>query len=224
MDNNYPYWANPVVLTDTIFSLYGGHSDNTVSAQRQAAFVIAEEALSRDLGTYLVNTRVTGSYQYSGERVELDHAYINNIVLVRFKEFNENIYYTVSGTSNWYINIRDDDRGIMEINALYFHYCPPHYGYVPYTVEVVYETGLTSGTTYTPNILLSLTTYADIILNEIIGFGNEGPGDVGVTQFSNQQYSETRMKFFNTAYGNSARAQFVHGLLKRWRRYRRVGI
>lgn len=223
MDNPFPF-TSPQILTDVIFTNYGGHTDNTSAGQRQAAFVIAEEALSRDLSTYFVNTRVTGSYLYGSEIIPLDHAYINAIILTRFVDFDNSIHCTVTGTSNWHLNIRDDERGILEINSLYSHYCPCNYGYVPYKVEVVYETGLVSGTSYTPNILLALTTYADIILNEIIGFGNEGPGDVGVTQFSNQQYSETRMKFFNTAYGNSARAQFVHGLLKRWRKYRRVGI
>lgn len=223
MDNIYPY-STPLVITDKIFTEYGGHVDNTMLSQRQAAYFIGEEAVSRDLNTFLANTIITGSFPYTSEVIHLNHAFINKIVLVRFIDFDNSIYYTVSGTSNWYINLRDPDRGVLDINSLYMHYCPPMYGYVPYKVDVVYETGLVSGTVYQPNFLLALTTYADIVLNEIVGYGNEAPGDVGVTQFSNQQYQEQRMAMFNTAYGNSARAQFAHKLLTRYRKHTRVGI
>jgi hypothetical protein len=71
---------------------------------------------------------------------------------------------------------------------------------------------------------LGLTTYADIILNEIQGYGNEAPGDIGVTDYRNQQYSESRVALIRTAFGTSARAQFVHRLFIKFRHHRWVGL
>jgi hypothetical protein len=94
----------------------------------------------------------------------------------------------------------------------------------PYKLRVVYEAGLPSGTSYQPHVLLALTTMAGVFLNEIIGFGNEGDGDVGIEKFRNQQYSEERKFLLRTTFGASAKAQFVWKLLGSLRRYRQVGL
>jgi hypothetical protein len=73
-------------------------------------------------------------------------------------------------------------------------------------------------------MLLALTTYASIILNEIVGYGNESPGDMGVQSFSNQEYRETRKTLLRTSFGTSARAQFAHGLITRFRKMRYVSL
>ena len=69
-----------------------------------------------------------------------------------------------------------------------------------------------------------MTTYADIILNEVVGYGNEAPGDIGVQSYTNQQYSENRVKLLRTDFGTSARAQFVKKLIEKRRRKRSVGL
>jgi hypothetical protein len=71
--------------------------------------------------------------------------------------------------------------------------------------------------------MLGLCTYADLILNEIVGWGNEGAGDVGISEFSNQQYRELR-RIKNTNFGSSPRAIFANRMLQKLRRYRYVGM
>ena len=73
----YPY-SSCIILTDELFSAYGGHSDNTSDFQRKAAYWIAEQEASEDLETYLLPTIVTGTYLYNPiERfLILDHTWI----------------------------------------------------------------------------------------------------------------------------------------------------
>ena len=73
-------------------------------------------------------------------------------------------------------------------------------------------------------MLLALTTYSDMVLNQIEGFGNEADGLVGVDEFKNQDYSEKRHTLKNTAFGSSARSQFVSGLLTKLRKHRYVKL
>ena len=93
-----------------------------------------------------------------------------------------------------------------------------------YNVQIVYTAGLPSGTSFRSDVLLALTTYADIVINEITGYGNEAPGDIGVQDFSNQQYRESRVQLLRTQFGTSARAQFASKLLTSLRKMRYVGI
>jgi len=73
-------------------------------------------------------------------------------------------------------------------------------------------------------MLLALTTYSDMVLNQIEGYGNEADGLVGVKQFKNQDYSEMRHNLKITSFGSSARAQFVSDLLTSIRKYRFVRL
>ncbi len=75
-----------------------------------------------------------------------------------------------------------------------------------------------------PNFLLALTTYSQIILNEVLGYGNEAPGDIGVEDYQNMGYRENRMALFRTVYGSSPKALFAHRLLNDLRLYRQVGM
>src|SRR4030043_6695 len=58
----------------------------------------------------------------------------------------------------------------------------------------------------------------------IAGIGNEAPGDVGVQDYRNQQYSESRAALIRTVFGTSARAQFVYKLFTKLRKHRWVGL
>jgi hypothetical protein len=71
---------------------------------------------------------------------------------------------------------------------------------------------------------MALVTYADIILQEMIGYGNEAPGDVGVQEYANQEYREKRVGLIRTSFGTSARANFAHRMLSRLRKYRWCGL
>jgi len=221
----FPY-SNPIILTDAIYVMYGGHTGTTTTAQRNAAFLIAEMAATEDIGSFLLPTTFTGTYtpEY-GRPLMLDYGYINSVDLVRFIDEQDAIYWSQAGTANYYVSIRGNGkRGIIDIDYLVAHCNCCSSGEFPYKVQVVYNAGLQSGTSYHPDVLLALTTYAEIVINEIIGYGNEAPGDIGVQDFSNQQYKESRVALLRTSFGTSARAQFATKLLTRLRKLRYVGM
>ena len=217
----YPY-SSPIIMTDTIFQSYGGDLAETTIGQRQIAFVLAEMRVSDDLGTYLLPTIVTGSYAYA-PRLVLEVGDVHQIYQVRFIDSLGAVYYTATGSYNYYTRLYDADYGILDIDYIYRHCGCSSSGY-PFRLDVTLRAGLYSGSSYRPNVLLALTKFSSIILNELIGYGNEGVGNIGIQEFRNQQYSEVRTKLLNTAYGNSAESQFIHLLLDGIRKYRRVGI
>ena len=225
----YPF-STPIVLTDVLFDQYGGNFANSNEFQRQAAYVLAEELISDDIDTLLLNSRVTGTYVYNRSysqnfRITLGYGYVTNVVQTKFIDFEGNTYYTITGTDNIFVGLRDPERGIIDLShAVKNCGCHSASRLSPYKIQVVYECGLPSGTAYSPKVLLATTTVANIMLNEIIGWGNEGVGDVGVQEFRNQEYSEKRTKLKNTVYGNSARANFAWKILKKLRKRRRVSL
>ena len=216
--NFYPY-VNPIILTDAIFIAYGGHTGTSVAAQRQAAYFIAERVASTDdLDTLLLPTIITGTFiDNLSHKYILEHCYINQLIETRFIDKDETTYLTVAGIANQYVGLTDDERGVV----VAFDW---GYNTNLYKVQFVYNAGLPSGTSFRPDVLLGLTTYADIILNEIQGYGNEAPGDIGVQDFRNMQYSESRIALIRTAFGTSARAQFVSKMFSHLRRRRWVGM
>ena len=185
---------------------------------------MAEEKAYEDIGTYLLPTIVTGTYHYS-PFIVLDHPYIHQIYITRFIDFEEDIYYTVSGTANMYVSLYNDERGIVDLQyAVRNCQCSSSLRPNPYKVQIVYQTGLTSGTSYRPDVLMALSTYASIALNEFVGYGNEAPGDAGIAEFSNQEYREKRRGQLNTVFGDSPRARWAWRQLTRLRKYRHVSL
>jgi hypothetical protein len=225
MDVEYVY-SSPIILTDELFSAYGGHTDNTSDGQRKAAYWIAERTLSEDLETYLLPTIVTGTYLYNplDKFLVLDHTRVTRVIKTSFIDTEEAVYWSQLGTDNVYLSLRDGERGLVDIHWVLGNCNCSSHSRFPYKIQEVYEAGFSSGTSYRADILLALTTYADIILNEIIGYGNESPGDIGVQNFSNQQYTEERVKLTKTAFGSSARAQFIKTQIEKHRRKRHVGL
>lgn len=215
----YPY-DSPIILTDPIFFSYGGHRGSSSPAQRNASYLLAEMVASEDIHSFFCLTSITGSFPFNWMgKYELEHNYIRSIDKVAFLDHNDNSLLTLSSQSDIkdYFQLRDDERGlvlnyypsqIVESEKIYFEY----------------QCGLTSGTTYLPNILLGLSTYADIILNEIIGYGNESPGDIGVQSYRNVGYSETRIALIRTNFGSSPRAQFVNKMFSNLRKLKWVGL
>jgi len=216
-------YSTPIILTDEIYSDYGGQLDNTTDSQRDAAYLISEMQLSSELETYLLPTIVTGTYLYNplDKFLILEHSHVQRIIRTRFIDIEEYAYWSQAGTDNIYLSLRDSERGLVDIHSILGNYSCNHSYMYPYKIEEVYEAGLPTGTANKPDILLALTTYANIVLNEIIGYGNESSGDIGVQQYSNQNYSEARVKLLRTSFGTSARAQFIKKLIgkyirKRW--------
>ena len=219
--NYYPY-STPIILSDILFFAYGGHRGSSSPEQRQAAYYIAERTASEDIDTYFLPTIVTGTYIYNPlHKFILEHAHVTRVIEAKYICRDESVFYTVAGTANEYVTLLEGEYGTVVISGQ-GNIC----GCVdyPFKVQFVYETGLPSGTSLRPDVLLGLTTYADIVLNEIQGYGNEAPGDIGVTDYRNQQYSESRVGLLRTTFGTSARAQFAHNLFTKLRKKRWVGL
>lgn len=209
----------PHIMTDAYFTTYGGMTGSSTYAQRQAAYAIAEELAVADMGTFLVPTMVTGTYDLTGE-IWLEHSYVNRAVMAWVRSFDGTVQQTFSGSN--YMRVRDREHGILDISNVYRLCC---YGYYdPLYIDIVYEASLPIPVAYGANMLLALTTLAQIELNEIIGYGNESPGDGGIEQFSNQDYSEKRVAQFKTSMGSSNKALYAHKLLSKYRRPNRVGL
>lgn len=202
----YPY-NKPIILTDDIVSAYGLNITHSTDAQRTAAYVISERQVSEELETYLCPTIITGTYLYDplASFLILDNTYVTKIYQTSFLDKQEKVYWSQTGTDNIFVSLRDGERGLVDIDYLIGACgCGAN---TPYKVQMIYQCGLSSGSSYAPDLLLALTTYADIVLNEIIGYGNESPGDIGVQSYNNQGYSESRIALIRTSFGSSARAQ-----------------
>lgn len=222
--NFYPFFA-PIILTDSLFALYGGDVTKGTSDQRKLAYRMAEMAATEDLSTFMLPTITTGTfYPPFISPIITEFTYVHRVILTRFIDDEEDIYWTISGTANVYVNLRNDARGIVDLNYLFANCnCHSAWRMQPAQVQMVYEAGLPSGTTYQPDIMIGLKAYADIMLNEIVGFGNEGAGDVGIERFQSQSYSEVR-RIKNTTFGSSPMANFVQRKLQRVRKLRYVGL
>jgi hypothetical protein len=216
----------PIILDDNIYEEYGGVLDTCTPQQRKNMYWLAEMMVSEALETYLLPTTVTGTYLYNKLRpfVILDHTYIKTIDHVWFIDTEEKSYWDQAGTANVYVSLRSDSYGLVDLHYLVGS-CNCHgAGAYPYQVNIAYTAGLPTGTANQPDILLALTEYAKIVINEMIGFGNEAPGDIGVQDFQNQQYREIRVKLLRTSFGTSAKAQFIDKLLEKYKYRRYVGL
>jgi hypothetical protein len=216
----YPY-NSPIILTDTIFNDYGGHATLGTPAQRSAMYLLSEIMVSAELDTYLLPTTVTGTYSFLST-IMTEKAYVNSISQISFIDFEGRAYYTTAGTHNIYYSLRNDLFGIIDINAILTLCNCRSYLQYPYQVQITYNAGLPSGTSYQPNVLMALVTYADILVNELIGYGNESPGDIGVQQFDSLRfYREQRVNLLQHTLGSSPRAAFATKLLTplKMRRY-----
>jgi len=226
MNALYPL-STAIIMTDDIFELYGGDSLLGTEEQRAAVYFIAEEAVSRDISTLLLPVVVTGTYtweQYS-PFIVTDWAYVHRVDIVRFVDTKEDIYYSISGTDNAYVSINDKTYGKIDIHSIFGNcQCVSSARPYPYQIQIVYQAGLPTGTATQPNMLLALTTYSKLVLNEIIGYGNESPGLVGVQEYRNQGYSELRTKLRQTKFGSSSQAQFIFDLLSSYKTYRNVKL
>lgn len=221
MNEIYPY-NTPIIMTEPIFQQYGGDINGSTPEIRQIAYVIAEEAVTDDVGTFLLPTTVTGTYSYNLiHPLITDYSYVHSVNLVQFLDTKQEVYYSVTGTNNVYVSIRDDTYGIIDVHYLVMNCNCSSY---PYKINVSYTAGLPTGTASSPKFLLALTTYTDMVLNHIEGYGNEADGLVGVSEFKNQDYSEKRHNLKRTIFGSSARAQFISDLLVKYRKHRYVGL
>lgn len=214
----FPYFA-PQILNDNVFLAYGGQTGTSTQAQRDSAYLLAEELMTEHLGSFLVPTIITGSVFYKFENTfDAEFGNLLNIVTVSMetvKQYHplQTQFYTGSAL------IRNAQYGYVDV----FMPCN-YYGRI-YKTTMVYESGLGSGTVTSPTILSALTLAAQINLNEWdVSLANEGVGDVGVQSFSNQSYAENRKHLMRTVFGTSANAQRIALLTKKYRAKPSIGF
>lgn len=202
----YPYHS-PIILTESIFTLYGGQHGDLSSFQLEAAFLAAETQATSYIGTFLLPTIVTGTFPYQGNYIATDYGYVHRILSVTSisKTGNE----CGLRSDNTCAFIWDDTFGYLDVLcSLSSSNCGG--ALFPYQLQIAYEAGLPTGTANAPSILLGLTMAAQLFLNEMkYPSANETAGDVGVESFSNQGYSEKRKPFKRTAFGQSAKSSYI---------------
>lgn len=222
----YPY-TYPIILDDDKFVSHGGQTGTTTPAMRSAAYLIAEQQMTGYIGTFLLPTVVTGSMNYFSAPVgsiPTDYGYVSKLLWVRVLDPQDKELYVLSGTYS-FGTIADDTFGYLFIENLYHHWnCSNQ----PFRFQYAYEAGLPTGTASQPGMLVALTGAAQLVINELLPVSaNETTGDAGVTDFTSLQYSETRKKWKNTAFGSSAKsawiAKIIDGTIKKARRVFMLG-
>lgn len=222
----FPYFSARI-LTDSIFTEFGGHTGTSTASQRAAAYLIAEKQMSQHVGTFLPVITVTGTYVWPLEqRVFItEHSHILSIDDVTV--YSQECYCDCDlETADGCGFIHSDSYGYVIVRQV--DDCATSCGCClepPYQFRITYTAGLGSGTCYQPDMLLGLTIAAEIALMEMIDPGyNEGVGDIGIQSFSNQGYSENRVRLKRTAFGTSARANYVAHLVNGFRHYRALKL
>lgn len=212
--------TNPSIMTDAIFALYGGQTGTSTAAQRTAAYCIAESEAFNEIGTYLTPTTVTGTHQWPKATLtyKLPVDAVTSIVsLVAIHEAGCECSATtveltgcawITDSANGIIDIREIGNTVQASCASCN--CSGGSGW-PYQFRVVYVAGLPLEAAGDHRLLMGLTTFSDLALQQIIDpAGAEGgPGDAGVQSYTTQGYSEVRTKLRRTAAGSSARANYA---------------
>lgn len=219
--------TTPQILTDALFTAYGGQTGTSTPTQRTAAYGIAETQAAVEIGTPLTPTTVTGTFVWPVQatyptfdfRFQLPHNRISSVVsLTTVHDAGCNCAsnaYELTGCA-W---ILDGDNGVLDlrecgntVKAACASCTCGFSGSDPLQFRVVYVAGLPTGlAAASPSALLALTTAADLALEQMLdpSLAEGGPGDPQVMSFSDTGYSETRGGLRMTAFGGSARANYA---------------
>jgi len=208
----YPY-STPIILTEGIFTSYGGQSGTATATQLQNMFLLAEQRVTKYIGTFLLPTIVTGTFSYNNSHfVVTDYGYVSNILSAKV--------FSVQGSSTCTLASDSGCAYIFEDTFGYLNYscvqsvCNCAQWQSPYQFQVAYQAGLPTGTANQPGILHALTIVAELALNEIVfPRQNETAGDRGITEWKSLDYSEKRKGLKRTALGQSARANLAADLI-----------
>ena len=209
----------PQIMSDSLFTLYGGQTGTSTEAQREIAYTLAEEQMVEYLGSYLTPTLVSGTHFWRGQKpLELDYGWVIQVHSVSLNSRDWSNGCRVESVTGCYA-VRNAQYGYLDVAyAVQCGGCQGIVGLPPYNVEVVYTSGMATGTYTSKAMLQALTIAAQINLNEIdVSLSNETTGDVGIEFFINQRYHEKRVKGITTAFGNSALAQRVARLVRKYR-------
>lgn len=219
-------YQTPQILTDAIFTLYGGQTGTSSPLQREIAYTLAEEQMVEHLNSYLTPTVVTGTFFWRGRNpLELDYGWIISVgsVAIHSKDFSNGC--RTENVTGCYA-IRNAQYGLLDVASLIScGGCSSVVGLPPYNIEVSYTSGLATGTYTSKAMLMALTIVAQINLNEIdVSLSNETTGDVGIEFFINQRYHEKRTREHRTAFGDSAMARRAARLVAKYRAKPAIGF
>jgi hypothetical protein len=211
----YPY-NYPIILSDTVFVDYGGKTGTFTPAQRTSAYMIAERQATSYIGAYLLPTTTTGTYPYLGNnRVGTEFGYVHEILDVVVLSKKNTLSCDLQSDDGCAF-IYEDTFGYLDVRRITNTNVCGCNGDLPYQFRITYNSGLPTGVATNPGVLLALTIAAQTVLNEIdpgnAGM-NEGVGDVGIREFTSMDYSEKRNKLGNSAFGNSAKANYCRTLI-----------
>lgn len=225
MYGEWAFFNTPQVLTDDIFTTYGGSSGTSTAAQRAVAYTIAEQQAMYFLGTYLVPTTVTGTFSVpaSSRTIELPTVRarsVSSVIAIHDSGCNCASEAIELSACAWVMN---EDAGILDISNCSTATssggscnCADAQGGAK-QYRIVYTAGFSVGTlAANPPALMGLVTAADLALQQMIDpAGAEGgAGDAGVQSFSDSGYSESRTRLKETPFGSSARANYAANMLK----------
>jgi len=213
------------VLNDSLFIQYGGNTGTSTQAQRDAAYMMAEQDAGDYLQTFLVPTTITGSFQWPtvGNRIQLEYKHINTITgLVAIHDTGCDCdTVEVVGCAI----IVDSDNAIVDISncgsgGVLKSSCSGcdcfSGGGRSDRFRIGYTVGLPAGlVAANAKALMGLITIADIALQQITcpETAEGGAGDPSISNFSDSGYSESRQFLKMTTLGGSPRANYAARML-----------
>lgn len=224
----------PSILTDQIFTQYGGQTGTSTPAQRTAAYATAEGQAADEIGTFITQITVTGTYSWPplGQALQLEHTHLVSVANVTAVHdagcdcLDDAI--ELSGCA-W---ILDTDGGLVSLRecgdtlraSCSGCNCGGGSGRGALQARIVYTAGLPGNAANDPRLLQGLTIAADLALQQVIDpSGAEGgPGDPGVQSYSSLRYSEQRTPLRHTAFGASARANYAANIMREFK-FKRAG-
>jgi hypothetical protein len=223
------YHLAPVILTDALFFTYESPGCYTGTAlQRNAAYLLAEQQMMREIGTFLVPTTVTGTYLWPVpyEPIVLPHNRVHSIdrlVVTSFDsvcncDLTENAGCASIRSAYGYIDPR-------VIEHAYRSLCGCGAGML-YLIHVTYTAGLPTGTAANDTSLqMALAMAANMTLQELLQPGSQEAAMAGITSWSAQGYSESRRSdILVNAFGLSPKAQLIGNMVGHLKIYRALRL
>jgi len=214
------YHLIPVILTDALYTAFGGRTGTSTAAQRRAAYQIGESQMIRELGTFLLPTTVTGTFKYfhgMPSRLELPHHHMISVDATTILSQESLCNCNISEDAGCSF-IVDSMYGYIDVRRLTSAYlgcgCSIE---IPYQMRIAYTAGLPTGTAANDASLhLALTIVAELNLLEVIDPAalEGGPGDPGIREYVSMGYGEKRMPLEATVFGSSARANKAKQLVE----------
>lgn len=221
------YHLSPVILSDALFFASNPTMCETGTfAQRQTAYLIAEQQMMQHLGTFLTPTTVTGSYLWPVpyQPIELGYTHVQSINRLVATSFDDACSCDVTESAGC-ATIRSNGQGYIDPRvtaAAYRMLCGCNPGAL-YQAIVTFTAGFPTGVAANDyGLHTALGMLAGMHLLEIVAPGSNegGPGMPGIQSWSADGYSESRVTPKATPFGLSAKAQYIAQLVRHLKIFR----